>query len=49
MQAAYTGALRSMELMQNQYDGETGNGRRKGKQKTWWKQLERQLAETEGW
>lgn len=46
---AYAQALQSVHTMQHQYDGETGNGRRKGKQKSWLKKLEKLMAETEGW
>lgn len=49
VEAAHLDALRSVERMQAEYDGETGNGRRKGKQRAWWKQLDRLLAETDGW
>ncbi len=44
--AAFQTAWHGVEQMQRQYDGETRNGRAKGKQKAWWKKLEGLLRET---
>ncbi|MEM1246895.1 MAG: DUF922 domain-containing protein [Acidobacteriota bacterium] len=49
LREVYAETLQSMQKMQMQYDGETSNGQRKGKQKLWWKKLQKLMDETDGW
>jgi FtsZ-binding cell division protein ZapB len=46
LNAVYTAAIKEMQELQSQYDGETKNGQLKGEQLTWDKRIETLLAES---